>query len=91
VLRVIFFLALVLAFAFGFAWLADRPGTVAIDWMGYQIELSAMLAMVALLVLIVVLMAAWWVLKVIIRSPQIMGGYFSARRRDKGYEACRVV
>jgi uncharacterized protein HemY len=54
VLRVIFFLALVLAFAFGFAWLADRPGTVAIDWMGYQIELSAMLAMVALLVLIVV-------------------------------------
>ncbi|MFN3227722.1 MAG: heme biosynthesis HemY N-terminal domain-containing protein [Hyphomicrobiales bacterium] len=86
-LRVIFFLALVLAFAFGFAWLADRPGTVAIDWMGYQIELSAMLAMVALLVLIVVLMAAWWVLKVIIRSPQIMGGYFSARRRDKGYEA----
>ncbi len=86
-LRVIFFLALVLAFAFGFAWLADRPGTVAVDWMGYQIELSAMLAMVALLVLIVVIMAAWWVLKVIIRSPQIMGGYFSARRRDKGYEA----
>lgn len=86
-LRVIFFLALVLAFAFGFAWLADRPGTVAIDWMGYQIELSAMLAMVALLVLIVVIMAAWWVLKVIVRSPQIMGGYFSARRRDKGYEA----
>ncbi|MEQ8657171.1 MAG: heme biosynthesis HemY N-terminal domain-containing protein [Hyphomicrobiales bacterium] len=86
-LRVILFLALVLAFAFGFAWLADRPGTVAIDWMGYQIELSAMLAMVGLLVLLVVIMAVWWVLKVILRSPQIMGGYFSARRRDKGYEA----
>ncbi|MFN3170487.1 MAG: heme biosynthesis HemY N-terminal domain-containing protein [Hyphomicrobiales bacterium] len=86
-LRVILFLALVLAFAFGFAWLADRPGTVAIDWMGYQIELSAMLAMVGLLVLIIVIMAVWWVLKVILRSPQIMGGYFSARRRDKGYEA----
>jgi HemY protein len=87
VLRVILFLALVLAFAFGFAWLADRPGTVAIDWMGYQIELSAMLAMVGLLMLIIVIMAVWWVLKVILRSPQIMGGYFSARRRDKGYEA----
>lgn len=86
-LRVILFLALVLAFAFGFAWLADRPGTVAIDWMGYQIELSAMLAMVGLLVLIIVIMAVWWVLKVILRSPQIMGGYFSSRRRDKGYEA----
>lgn len=86
-LRVILFLALVLAFAFGFAWLADRPGTVAIDWMGYQIELSAMLAMVGLLVLIIVIMAVWWVLKMILRSPQIMGGYFSSRRRDKGYEA----
>lgn len=86
-LRVILFLALVLVFAFGFAWLADRPGTVAIDWMGYQIELSAMLAMVGLLLLIIVIMAVWWVLKVILRSPQIMGGYFSARRRDKGYEA----
>lgn len=86
-LRVLIFLGLVLALAFGFAWLADRPGTVAVDWMGYQIELSAMLAMVALLVLVVAVMAVWWVLKVIIRSPQMMGGYFSSRRRDKGYEA----
>ncbi|MFK7793532.1 MAG: heme biosynthesis protein HemY [Devosiaceae bacterium] len=86
-LRVLFFLGLVLAFAFGFAWLADRPGTVSIDWMGYEIELSAMLAMVGLVALIVVVMLVWWVLKSILRSPQIMGGYFSARRRDKGYEA----
>ena len=86
-IRVLIFLGLVLALAFGFAWLADRPGTVAIDWIGYQIELSAMLAVVVLLVLLVTVMAAWWVLKVIIRSPQMMGGYFSARRRDKGYEA----
>ena len=86
-IRVLIFLGLVLALAFGFAWLADRPGTVAIDWIGYQIELPAMLAVVVLLVLLVTVMAAWWVLKVIIRSPQMMGGYFSARRRDKGYEA----
>ncbi len=86
-IRVLIFLGLVLALAFGFAWLADRPGTVAIDWIGYEIELSAMLAVVVLLVLLVTVMAAWWVLKVIVRSPQMMGGYFSARRRDKGYEA----
>ena len=86
-LRVLIFLALVTAVAFGFAWLADRPGSVAIDWMGYQVELSAMLAMVAVVVLIVAVMVVWWVLKGIIRSPQIMGGYFASRRRDKGYEA----
>lgn len=86
-LRVLIFLGVVLALAFGFAWLADRPGSVAIDWMGYEIELSAMIAMVGLLVLIVAVMAIWWVVKVIIRSPQIMGGYFASRRRDKGYDA----
>lgn len=86
-LRVLIFLGVVLALAFGFAWLADRPGSVAIDWMGYQIELSAMIAMVGLLVLIVVVMASWWVLRVVVRSPQIMGGYFASRRRDKGYDA----
>lgn len=86
-LRVLLFLAIVAALAFGFAWLADRPGTVAIDWMGYQIELSAMTAMVAILTLVVLVMAIWWVLKLLVRSPQIMGGYFSSRRRDKAYEA----
>ncbi|MGD1886614.1 MAG: heme biosynthesis HemY N-terminal domain-containing protein [Cohaesibacteraceae bacterium] len=86
-LRVLIFLGLVLAFGLGFAWLADRPGTVAIDWMGYQVELSAMLAAIGLAIVIVGVMATWWVLKTILRSPQIMGGYFSARRRDRGYDA----
>lgn len=86
-LRVLIFLGVVLALAFGFAWLADRPGSVAIDWMGYQIELSAMVAMVGLLVLIVAVMSIWGVLKLVIRSPQIMGGYFASRRRDRGYDA----
>lgn len=86
-LRVLIFFGFVLALAFGFAWLADRPGTVAIDWLGYEVELSAMIAMVGLFVLVVAVMATWWVLKAIIRSPQMVGGYFSARRRDKGYEA----
>lgn len=86
-LRVLIFLGVVLALAFGFAWLADRPGSVAIDWMGYQIELSAMVAMVGLLALIVVVMIIWGVLKLVIRSPQIMGGYFASRRRDRGYDA----
>jgi HemY protein len=87
VLRVLIFLGVVLALAFGFAWLADRPGSVAIDWMGYQIELSAMVAMVGLLVLIVTVMTVWGVLKLVVRSPAIMGGYFASRRRDRGYDA----
>ncbi|MEM1287758.1 MAG: heme biosynthesis HemY N-terminal domain-containing protein [Pseudomonadota bacterium] len=86
-LRVLAFLVVVAALGSGFAWLAERPGTVSIDWMGFQIEISAMAAMVAFVGLIFAIMIAWWLLKSIIRSPQMMGGYFSARRRDKGYAA----
>ncbi|MBV6658713.1 MAG: heme biosynthesis protein HemY [Devosiaceae bacterium] len=86
-LRVLIFLGIVLAGALGFAWLADRPGTVSIDWMGYQIEVTAMIAMMAVAALVVAVMLTWWILKAIIRSPQMMGGYFASRKRDRGYDA----
>ena len=38
------FSASVAVVAAGFAWFADRPGDVAITWMGYRIETSVMVA-----------------------------------------------
>ena len=50
-IRVVLFLALVALLAFGVAWFADRPGDVAIIWLGYRIETSVMVAVVAVAVL----------------------------------------
>ena len=51
-IRVILFLVSIAVIAAGFAWIADRPGEVAITWMGYRIETSIMVAVFAVAVLV---------------------------------------
>jgi len=41
-IRVVIFLLLIALAAIGEVWLADRPGDVAITWMGHRIETSVM-------------------------------------------------
>ena len=36
-IRILLFILGVLAAAIGLAWLADRPGTVTVEWLGYQV------------------------------------------------------
>ena len=43
-IRIVLFLLSVSVIAWGFAWVADRPGEVAITWMGYRVETSVMVA-----------------------------------------------
>ena len=51
-IRVVLFLVLVTLAAFGAAWLADRPGEVAITWLGWRIETSVMMLVIAAAVVI---------------------------------------
>ncbi|TMJ51491.1 MAG: heme biosynthesis protein HemY, partial [Alphaproteobacteria bacterium] len=41
-IRVVVFLGLVCLVALGMVWLADRPGEVAITWLGWRIESSVL-------------------------------------------------
>jgi HemY protein len=77
-------LALIVALA---VWLAEQPGEVRIDWMGWRIETSA--AILALLVLalawaLAVLRGLWLWLK---RAPGEFVEARRERRREQGYEA----
>ncbi len=58
-IRVVLFLVTLALIATGFVWFADRPGDVAITWMGYQIETSLMVAALAVAALVVVVMMVW--------------------------------
>ncbi|PWV98261.1 HemY protein [Hoeflea marina] len=86
-IRLLFFVALILAMGFGFAWLADRPGDLTIAWQGQRIEMSLMVAVTAVVSLIVVIMVGWWLIRAIIVSPRTVSRYFRASKRDRGYQA----
>lgn len=86
-IRILFFIVMVLALAIGFAWLADRPGEMLINWQGQQIELSLMTAVSFIVALIATVMFIWWVIRVVLTSPEIMSKYFKSRKKDRGYKA----
>ncbi len=86
-IRVILFLLAVTVIAAGAVWVADRPGDVAITWMGYRIETSVMVAALALAALVIAIMALWSVVRAILRSPEQVSLFFRHRRAMKGYLA----
>jgi HemY protein len=86
-IRVIAFLVSLALIAFGFAWLADRPGAIAVTWLGYRIETSVTVAALALLVLVIVAMLAWGTLRGVWRSPQQVSLFLRNRRAVKGHLA----
>jgi len=86
-IRIVFYLAIILALGFGFSWLADRPGDLFIIWQGKRVEMTLMVAAVLVTVLVVAIMLIWWLVRMIWTSPQSMTRYFRARKRDRGYQA----
>jgi HemY protein len=86
-MRVLFFLALAALIAFGVVWIADRPGDVAITWQGYRIETSVMVAAAAIAVVIFVALAAWAIIRNILRVPDLVSTVVSQRRGVRGYLA----
>ncbi len=85
--RIVIFLLMLAMAAFGFAWLADRPGEILLTWQGYRIETSLMVAIGAIALLTVALMIVWSALRLIFRIPAIMSITARARRHNRGFAA----
>ena len=85
--RVLIFTLCVLAAAAGLAWLADRPGTVMIQWLGYQVETSAFVAAVAVVVVVGLLILLWALLRYLFTRPAAIAAHARERRRRQGYDA----
>ena len=86
-MKILGYIIIVLAFAWGFAWLADRPGDLTIVWQGQQIEMSVMVAVTLIVALFAAIMFIWWLIRTIWTSPRSINRYFRARKRDRGYQA----
>lgn len=86
-IRLLVFLVLVFVLALAGAWMADRPGAVEIDWLGYQIQTSTTVAVVALVAVVAAAIILWSLFRAILRSPGKMSRFLSRRKKDKGYQA----
>lgn len=86
-IRVLFFVALLILLALGAHWLADRPGDVVITWQGYRVETSVAVAAVAVLAFGVGVALVWSVVRLVLRLPSLIAIASRDRRRAQGYQA----
>jgi HemY protein len=77
-------LALLIA---GSVWLADRPGAVMVDWLGWRIETSVPILLIALLFIAATLGGLFRLFVLILRWPTVWADRRRENRRRKGYLA----
>ena len=86
-LRVLFYLVIVAALGFGFAWLADRPGEIDVTFAGNHYNVPLITAVAGIVALVAAILILWWLVKSIIQSPYTLRRHFRARKRDRGYQS----
>ncbi len=80
-----FFLLVLLAA--GFAWLADRPGTLTVVWLGREITMSFVAGVVLAVLAVGVIWFLWSLFRRLWNSPQAVSRYWGFRKNRKGYES----
>lgn len=83
---VIYLLGLAFA-ATGLAWLADRPGSLHVEWQGLDIETTVFRATVILAMAIATTIFLWSLLRTIWNTPAVLGERVLKRRQKRGLEA----
>ena len=86
-IRLVIFLLGIAVTAAGLHWLANRPGSLVVDWQGYQVETSVFQAIVLLALAIGVGVFVWNVLRQLWTSPATVGSILTRRRERRGLDA----
>ena len=86
-IRIVSYVILLFLIAAGFAWLADRPGEMTVTWQGMQYQVTLQVAVTAIAALIALVMFLWWLIRTVVRSPDLIRRHFRARKRDRGYQS----
>ena len=85
--RVIVFVALAALAALAAFWLAEHPGRVSIEWLGYQMEPPIGMLVLAGVVLSVAVIILYRIITLILGTPGTIGRALSASRRRRGFRA----
>src|SRR5712691_8135195 len=83
-IRVVVFLGLVCLVALGIVWLADRPGEVAITWLGWRIESSVLVLLATVALLAALFLLLFSLARGLWRSPRRVARALREQRERKG-------
>lgn len=70
-----------------FAWLADRPGQIEIQWLGRIIHVSVLVGIVLVALAFIVALVFWRLFKKLWYSPKTAREYWRFRKHRKAYES----
>lgn len=71
-------------------WVAQRPGTIAIDWMEYKLTFHVGFFLIALLAVIVLGIVIFSIIKFFLDLPKNMTRYRDMTNKDKGLKALTI-
>lgn len=86
-LFLLFFIIALAAVAYGLEWLIEQPGSLTLDFAGYQFEASIPVAVAGLLLVIAATVVLWAIAMALLRLPGRWSGGSRTKRRDKGFDA----
>ncbi|HRX36864.1 MAG TPA: heme biosynthesis HemY N-terminal domain-containing protein, partial [Aestuariivirga sp.] len=86
-IKLIWRFLLLVVLAAGFAWLADRPGTLTVRWLGREIQMSFIVGVALAVVAVIALWFVWSLFRKLWHSPQTVSRYWQFRKNRKGYES----
>lgn len=87
-IRVLLFFFGVAALAFGVVWLAERPGDIAVNWLGYRVETSVMVGVGLLALALAAAILLWSIFWGLLRAP---GAFARNRRSSRTSRAYRAI
>ncbi len=71
-------------------WVAERPGFVTVEWLGYDIRAHVGLFLVALLAVILLSIFIYNIIKTFVDFPKSYRRYNEVKRFEKGYRALTI-
>lgn len=88
-IRLIAYLILIVLAATGLSWIADRPGTLTVEWLGYDIRTSVFIGAIILIIgYAAVTMTGWLGIMTVLAPKRFLRG-LDRRRKRVGQEAVR--
>ena len=86
-LQVFLFLVFILFIALGFSWLSDQPGSILINFAGFEALLTPTQFVLSLIIILLSAFLAWVLMLKVINAPALIASFFKKRREKRGLDA----